>query len=164
MLISFSWLRKVKGLEEKTEPSSLNFLLSKEVFEDLASEATDYWGIGDTEGTEGTRGGSWAVTGNLEMTGFNHLSTDTKSVLEPTWRKKYWSPKNHQVWTSVEQRQMRFRSVSYLTKKWVDRSKLGGTEHGGADIVMRRSNRIILCNLLDSLKILWRRELQELAR
>ena len=41
MLISFSWLRKVKGLEEKTEPSSLNFLLSKEVYEDLASEATE---------------------------------------------------------------------------------------------------------------------------
>ena len=55
--------------------------------------------------------------------------------------------------------------MSYLTKKWVDRSKLGGTEHGGAehggaDMVMRRINRIILCNLLDSLKILWRRELR----
>ena len=40
-------------------------------------------GIGGTEGTEGTRGGSWAGTGNLERTGFN-LTTETKSVLEPT--------------------------------------------------------------------------------
>ena len=34
------------------------------------------------------RGGSWAVTGNSERTGFS-WSTETESILEPIWREKY---------------------------------------------------------------------------
>ena len=106
--------------------------LSNEVRDDLASEAPEPSEPEaleleelEMEVLEPWQGGFWAVTGNLDRTGFN-LFTDTESVLELIWRKNTLETEKPPG-TDGPLGDRGGLKESSLTKTWVDQSKLGGT-------------------------------------
>ena len=106
------------------------------------------------------RGGSWAVTGNSESTGFS-WSMETETVLEPIWREKHEKPlskelcraKKVEAWMNLLS-QTHGMNRENLVETW---SKLGLLEWN-CDVVEK------LDYLLDLEKILQRREIRTVSR